>query len=105
MNIEVLYFEGCPSYAGLMGRLRDLVAEAGLDPESIRTCAVQTVEAAHERRFLGSPSVRVDGRDVEPASAAREDYGITCRLYRSEGRSSPVPADTWIRDALAHAGR
>lgn len=50
--------------------------------------------------------VRVDGRDVDPGVAAREGFGLTCRLYRSQdGEQSPVPSKQWIRDALDAARR
>lgn len=101
MNVEVLYFEGCPSYETLLPRLRDLVRQAGGDADAIELRPVETAEAAGRLRFLGSPSVRVDGADVDPTAAKRDDFGLKCRIYRSEEGQTTVPPDAWIRNALA----
>ena len=100
MKVELLYFDGCPSYESLLPRLRELLASEGIgrDVELVR---VETPDAAEEQRFLGSPTVRIDGEDVDPGAAERDAYGLKCRLYRTPGGQSPVPPDDWIRAALA----
>jgi hypothetical protein len=100
MKVELLHFEGCPNYEALLPRLRELVAEADPGAE-VELRRVETIEAAEEERFLGSPTVRVDGDDVDPGAAARSDFGLECRLYRSESGYSPVPPEEWIRAALS----
>jgi hypothetical protein len=100
MNVELLYFSGCPSYERLLPRLRELVAQAGGDPAAIETRRVESPEAAENDRFLGSPTVRINGQDVDPGAANRDDFGLKCRIYRSEGGQSPVPPERWIRAAL-----
>jgi hypothetical protein len=63
--------------------------------------AVDTPEDAERERFLGSPTVRVNGRDVDPGAGERTDYGLKCRIYRStEDGQSHVPPESWIRRAL-----
>jgi hypothetical protein len=101
MNVEILYSDGCPSFEALLPRVREIVAEQGGDPDDIRVRAIETLDAAKAARFLGSPSVRVDGRDVDPTAAQRDDFGLKCRLYRSEDGQAPVPPDAWIRAAVA----
>ena len=103
VRVELLYFEGCPSYETLVPRLRQLVAEAGADPAAIDLLAIDSVEAAEQARFLGSPTVRVNGVDVEPNAAGRNDFGLKCRIYRSDAGQASVPPDAWIRRALAQA--
>ena len=100
MNVEILYSSDCPSYERLLPRLRELVAQAGGDPAAIDTRRVETAEAAEHARFLGSPTVRVNGRDVDPGAAGRDDFGLKCRIYRSAEGQSPVPPERWIRAAL-----
>jgi hypothetical protein len=51
-------------------------------------------------RFLGSPTIRVNGRDVEPGADDRETFVLACRVYRTEAGISGQPLDAWIRAAL-----
>ena len=99
MKVELLYFDGCPRYQALLPRLRALIAEERVDAE-VELRRVETIEAAEEERFLGSPTVRVDGRDVDPGAEARDDLGLKCRLYRSSEGTSGLPPGQWIAAAL-----
>ena len=100
MKVELLYFDGCPSYEQLQPRLEQLVRDAGItQPIDLRR--VGSDEAAQGERFLGSPTVRVDGRDVEPGAEQRNDFGLKCRLYRTDHDTSGVPPPEWITAALA----
>ena len=100
--VELLYFDGCPSHARLLPVVERLADEAGAE---LRVRAVETLEAAESERFLGSPTLRVDGADVEPGAEAREDFGLKCRIYRSADGQAGVPPERWIRDALDPARR
>ena len=60
--------------------------------------------AAQSERFLGSPTLRVDGVDIEPGAGDRSDYGLKCRLYETEQGLRGAPADEWVLDALQGAG-
>ena len=100
--VELLYFDGCPGHERLLPVVERLAAEAGAD---VHVRAVETVEAAEAQRFLGSPTLRVDGVDVDPGAAARDDFGMKCRIYRSDEGQSAVPPEAWISAALARARR
>lgn len=76
-----------------------LIAEEGIHA-AVDLRRVESVEAAEGERFLGSPTVRVDGRDVDPDAGARHDFGLTCRLYRSSEGTSGLPPERWITAAL-----
>jgi hypothetical protein len=102
MKIQLLYFAGCPGHERLLPVLRRIAAEVGADGE-IELQAVETLEEAERRRSLGLPSVRVDGEDIEPGAAARTDFGLKCRLYRSQGQGSGQPSEELIRAALSRA--
>jgi len=104
MEIELLYFDGCPSYEAFEPRLRELLADAGLDVQ-IRQRRVDSDAAANSERFLGSPTLRVDGVDVDPGAGSRSDYGLKCRLYPTEQGLRGAPPDEWVLHALRHAGR
>jgi len=99
MRIELLYFDGCPSYAELLPRLRQLLASEGIE-EEIELRRVESPEDAERERFLGSPTVRIDGQDVDPTARSRTDFGLECRLYRTEEGLARTPPEEWIRAAL-----
>ena len=102
MKIGLLYFDGCPSHERLYPRLERLLRETGVsDPIEVRR--VESVEAAEAERFLGSPSLRIDGEDVEPGADERSDFGLKCRLYPSAPEVSGLPPDAWISAALERA--
>lgn len=99
-RVEVLTFEGCPSEEAARA-LVDCVATA-LDLElELASICVDDVGAAERLRFLGSPTIRVDGRDVEPRADARTQYTLACRLYRTATGLSNLPDEEWIRSALS----
>ncbi len=97
IRVEVLYFDGCPGHAALMPQL--LAVLAGTDAQ-LELRRVESFAAAERERFLGSPTVRVGGRDVEPGADARTDYGLKCRLYPTSNGSRRCPPDEWLRTAL-----
>lgn len=97
-QVELLYIDGCPSHEHLLPVVRRLTQAAGA---GLALRRIDTPEAAEAERFLGSPTIRVDGRDVDPGAGDRTDYGLRCRLYRSrELGPSPVPPTSWIEAAL-----
>ena len=99
MTIEILYFEGCPNHELLRERLPPLLEMAGIVTEpTLRE--ITTQHDAEQERFLGSPTLRVNGHDVEPAADDRTDYGLKCRLYRTPDGLTGLPADRWILAAL-----
>jgi hypothetical protein len=78
MRIELLYFDGCPGHAELRDRLPQLLQQAGVDA-SIEEQRIDSEEDARRERFLGSPTLRVDGHDIDPTAEDRRDYGLRCR--------------------------
>ncbi len=101
--MELLYFDGCPSHEALLPRLEAILAEEGLGV-SIVLRRVADADTAVLERFLGSPTVRIDGIDVDPAASARTDFGLKCRLYLVGGAYRPFPPDEWIRSRLQRTG-
>lgn len=100
-QIDILYFEACPGWLGTLARVRQVLAESNLsDAVFVRTIAVETPEAAQGLRFVGSPTVRVDGCDVDPSVSSRTGFGLHCRLYEDAGRLEKLPSSVLIRAAL-----
>src|SRR3954451_11494910 len=102
-QVELLWWEGCPSSNDAHALVRRVMAEAGLDPASLRSVEIDTDDAAERVGFVGSPTIRVDGRDIQPPQDA-EPPGLTCRIYHlRDGRVSPTPDPADLREALEHA--
>jgi hypothetical protein len=101
-RVDVLYFDGCTRYEHAHRLVQRVAAELELEPE-IRLVEIPDAEAALQLRFLGSPTIRVDGRDVEPGADEREGFVFACRLYRGERGYAGHPEAAWVREALAEA--
>jgi hypothetical protein len=103
-RVEILYFEGCPNHQPARMLVERLAAQLRIEPE-IRLVEVADPDTAVELRFLGSPTVRVDGADVEPGADERRDFALSCRIYRSEGGVVEQPEEAWVREALTEAAK
>jgi len=102
VRITFLYFEDCPSHEAALARLRQVMAEEGIQAE-IEIVKVETDEQAQSWRFVGSPTILIDGQDIDPLPADIQ-VALTCRAYRLEdGRISPLPSADMIRRALRRA--
>jgi hypothetical protein len=99
MKIEVLYSPGCPNYLTAIERIERVLASESL-PAEIRSVAVSSDAEAIELMFLGSPTIRVDGEDVEHDQTITP--GLKCRLYAN---LSGVPSEEMLRRALSRVRR
>jgi hypothetical protein len=99
VKVDFLYYEDCPSHELALDRLRQVMAEEGVSVK-IEVLKVETDEQAQSLRFIGSPTIRINGQDIDPPPADAY-YALTCRAYRLEdGRISPLPSPGMIRRAL-----
>ncbi len=99
MKVELLYWDGCPSVAETRALLANALAAQGIS-EPIVEKEIVTHEDAVAARFPGSPTIRIDGVDVD-AAGADSRYALTCRIYRlPDGRVSPVPSLQQLQEAL-----
>ena len=96
MRIAVLYFDGCPNHVPTVARVKQVVADLGLQV-GIEEIQVTSLEDAQRLRFLGSPTVLVNRVDIEPSAQGRTTYGLSCRVYRGV---SGLPPDDLIVAAL-----
>ncbi len=102
MRVELLWFEGCPNHEAAETILRDVLAEQGVSAEITRI-DVEDEETGKQVCFPGSPTIRIDGRDIEPGWEPCEDCGPRCRLYMTSAGLRGVPERQWIVDALRAA--
>lgn len=97
MKIEVLYFRDCPHFAPAVDRLRMLLREEGLRAE-ISEIEVKDAKAAKALKFFGSPTIRINGLDIDPEFQGGAETGFACRRY-----AGGVPSEEMIRAALRAA--
>jgi hypothetical protein len=101
-RIEVLTFDGCPNAQAAHVLVDRVVADLGVEAE-VASIRVPDVDAVERLRFLGSPSIRVDGIDVEPGAAGRTGYALACRVYATASGPSNLPDEGWLRAALSES--
>ena len=103
MKVEVLFFDGCPNHETLLPHLRGLLNAGRTEDTHIELVRVEDADSAEAERFLGSPTVRIDGRDVEPGADERTEFGLKCRLFATPDGLRGMPADEWVLGALDRA--
>lgn len=84
MQVKILYFDGCPHYGLTLALVKQVVTERGVDAR-VESVHVDDATDAERLRFLGSPTVQVDGADIEPAARSRTGYAYSCRMYAGSG--------------------
>lgn len=97
--LELLYIDNCPHHAAFMPHLQQLLAGVSIH-SPITLVRIESDEQAIAARFLGSPTLRVNGIDVDPTAPDRDTYGLQCRLYSTPEGPVGSPPDRWIIDAL-----
>jgi hypothetical protein len=98
----LLWCEGCPSTPEAIELVREELDALQLDPDELRITEIRTDDEAERERFVGSPTIRIDGHDVQPPDD--EPVGLTCRVYRwRDGRVAPLPERAEVREALLRA--
>ena len=104
MRIEFLWFDDCPNHKVARELLAELLEEHGIETE-IEDVNVSDVETGERVKFAGSPTIRVDGVDVDPGYEDTGDYTPRCRLYQTRNGLRGVPEREWIESALDAASR
>jgi hypothetical protein len=102
VKVELLWWEGCPSYPETLDDLTRVLTEEGVETE-VEMLEVETDEQARAERFPGSPTIRLDGVDALPAGEP-EPFSLTCRVFRlRDGRISATPDPEDLREAVRRA--
>ena len=102
MKVEILYFSGCPNHAPAVDRVREVLEQEGAAADMVEV-EVRDASTAETVGFLGSPTIRVDGRDVEHAARAERGFGLMCRTYIDGSQRAGVPPRELIRAAVREA--
>ncbi len=101
MKIEVLYVPDCPHHPVAVLKLREVLAAEGVAADILEV-AVNDMATAKALRFSGSPTIRVNGRDVAAESGSVQDFAVSCRLYPGS-KEAGVPPVEMIRQAVRDA--
>ena len=97
MQIELLYFDGCPSWEMGLQNLKSALEEEGLST-SVEMVRVVDDNDAARLKFLGSPHFRVDGQDLWPEE--RENYSLSCRVYLTQEGVKGFPTIAMLRQQM-----
>jgi len=101
-RIEILTFDGCPNRFAAIELVDRILGETGM-VASVEIVDVPDPETAATLHFLGSPTIRVGGRDIEPGAAQRRDFALACRVYKTDAGLQGQPDARWLIDALERA--
>jgi hypothetical protein len=100
--VEVLTFDGCPNRDAALMLVDRVRTQLGSNAE-VRVIEVPDQQTAEQTRFLGSPTIRVNGHDIEPGADGRQEFVHACRLYQGQHSLRGLPEADWLHQAL-HTG-
>jgi hypothetical protein len=99
MKITFLWFNGCTNHSSARRLLQEVLEERGVR-DGVEEINATDQKVAEEYRFPGSPTIRIDGEDVEPGFVDPGDYTPRCRLYATAFGFSGLPQRRWIEEAI-----
>ena len=102
MTVQLFYFDHCQSYRHALDNLREALRQESPAAE-VEMVPVTSDADAKVKRFIGSPTIRVDGVDLDGPEAESLGYGFGCRVYREDGQTAGWPSVARIIRALSRA--
>lgn len=102
MTLELLYLPGCPNHDGTVNLLRRVLRVEGINVD-VQEIPINDYEEARAFQFPGSPTVRVNGEDIEDVPSHRLGVGFACRTYFVEGKPHGMPPRSWVEQAIRAA--
>ncbi len=110
MKVELLYIADCPNYRETARILMEAMREYGLR-DDLSEIEVTDSAQADALEFIGSPSIRIEGQDIEsdiksdiePIAPVQHHYGLSCRTYLLDGKLTGIPPLEMIREAIRSA--
>lgn len=97
LDIELLYFEGCPSWKMAQESLEGIIQKHNIETR-VQLIRVETDQEARDHHFVGSPSIRVDGEDLFPVD--HENYALGCRVYQTPDGLRGWPTVEMLEEAF-----
>jgi hypothetical protein len=99
MNVQLYCIPGCPSCGQALENLRHALARENVRAP-VEVVEVVSARDAEATRFPGSPTIRIDGIDIEAPEADSREPAFGCRIYFDGGSSTGWPSVDQIRRAL-----
>ncbi len=98
MKVELLWFDGCASYQHAREMLTRVLREERIDTP-IEMVQVRDGADAVAKKFLGSPTIRLNG--VDPfALPGQANFAMQCRVYRTPAGLKGWPTEEMLRGAV-----
>jgi hypothetical protein len=102
MMLELLFLPGCPNHSAAVELVRDVLETEGLSME-LMEIPITGPDQAQMHGFPGSPTLRVNGQDIEDIPSERLSVGFACRTYLVNGKPQGVPPRSWLEHAIRAA--
>lgn len=102
MTLELLYLAGCPHHDQAVDLVNSVLEAEGI-PTEVQQILIRDREDADAHNFPGSPTVRVNGQDIERISTNQLGIGFACRTYVVDGKTLGVPPRSWLQEAVRAA--
>lgn len=102
LNIQFLSYKKCPNSKLAYINLEEALKEEGIE-EWIQIIKVENEQEAKNLQLSGSPTIRINGRDIDPLFIDTKNYGIYCRSYSINGTTTGWPDKVLIKEALQKA--
>lgn len=100
LKIQLLHTESCHSYQEALVGIKEALKELGLSAE-LEVIPVDSPEKARDYKFPGSPTIKINGLDLEPELEATENFSINaCRTYIFEGSLYHYPPKEMLLEML-----
>ena len=97
-SVEVLYFSGCPSWKKTIEDLKFVLAEKGVESD-FKITRIESDEDAKAQSFPGSPTIRINGRDLFPID--QPNYCLQCRVYSTPAGMLATPSREMLKERLS----
>lgn len=98
-RVEILWFEGCPNHLAARRLVEEIIREHGIEA-TVEAIEVPDLATGEQVRFPGSPTIRVNGVDIEPGFEPCTDCTPRCRVYATSAGLKGMPESAWVEAAL-----
>jgi hypothetical protein len=103
MEVQILYIDDCPAFSKAEEMIKRVLDEFDVKDAEIERIRVGSFAEAETLKFLGSPTIRINGKDIEPDAHRRTEYEMAPRSYHVKGSMQDLPDIKWLKAAVKNA--